>query len=397
MNNGSIAQPFAHPLYVMLKPAGAQCNLACEYCYYLEKEKLYDNSRRHLMSEELLERFTRQYIEAQTQREVLFTWHGGEALLRPISFYQKAIELQRRYARGHLIDNCIQTNGTLLTDEWCDFFRKNNWLVGLSIDGPEAFHDRYRRTRNGKPTFRKVMDAVSLLNRHGVEWNAMATVNAFNGDYPLEFYHFFKEINCHYIQFTPVVERDAQGKVTDYSVTPKQWGDFLCTLFDEWVTKDVGEYFIQLFDATLANWVGVTPGLCSMSGSCGHALVMEFNGDVYSCDHFVSPRHLLGNIHEKSITEMAYSKQQNKFGAMKNGHLPDQCRKCRWLFACHGECPKNRFVSCGEGQPALNYLCDGYRHFFEHVAPHMDFMKAELEADRAPANIMSLPPGSLSL
>lgn len=397
MNNGSIAQPFAHPLYVMLKPAGAQCNLACEYCYYLEKEKLYGNSRRHLMSEELLERFTRQYIEAQTQREVLFTWHGGEALLRPISFYQKAIELQRRYARGHLIDNCIQTNGTLLTDEWCDFFRRNNWLVGLSIDGPEAFHDRYRRTRNGKPTFRKVMDAVSLLNRHGVEWNAMATVNAFNGDHPLEFYHFFKEINCHYIQFTPVVERDAQGQVTDYSVTPKKWGDFLCTLFDEWVTKDVGEYFIQLFDATLANWVGVTPGLCSMSGSCGHALVMEFNGDVYSCDHFVSPRHLLGNIHEKSITEMAYSEQQNKFGAMKNGHLPDQCRKCRWLFACHGECPKNRFVSCGEGQPALNYLCDGYRHFFEHVAPHMDFMKAELEADRAPANIMSLPPGSLSL
>jgi uncharacterized protein len=193
------------------------------------------------------------------------------------------------------------------------------------------------------------------------------------------------------------VERDAQGQVTDYSVAPKQWGDFLCTLFDEWVTKDVGEYFIQLFDATLANWVGVTPGLCSMSGSCGHALVMEFNGDVYSCDHFVSPRHLLGNIHEKSITEMAYSEQQNKFGAMKNGHLPDQCRKCRWLFACHGECPKNRFVSCGEGQPALNYLCDGYRHFFEHVAPHMDFMKAELEADRAPANIMSLPPGSLSL
>ena len=380
--------PFARPLYVMLKPAGALCNLHCRYCYYLEKQQLYPAEEHPLLSEELLELFTRQYIEAQTMPQVLFTWHGGEALMRPISFYRKALELQRRYAHGRQIDNCLQTNGTLLTDEWCEFFRENNFLIGISIDGPQTFHDHYRTTRNGRPSWHEVMRGIRLLQRHNVEWNAMAVVNRFNADYPLEFYRFFKEIGCQYLQFTPIVERQG-GQVTDFSVTPEQWGRFLCTLYDEWVKEDVGRLFVQTFDATLANWAGVAPGVCSLSSMCGHAAVMEFNGDVYSCDHFVSPAYKLGNIRQQSLTSMMYGTQQHEFGQQKNGTLPRQCRECRFLFACHGECPKNRFVSDVYGEQGMNYLCRGYYQFFEHVAADMDFMKKELDEGRAPANIMN--------
>lgn len=397
--------PFAKPLYVMTKPVSSMCNLSCRYCYYLEKANLYrneDKAGRFTMSEDLLERFIRDYIESQTMPQVLFSWHGGEALMHPLSFYKRVVELQKRYARGVQIDNSIQTNGTLLTDEWCEFFRENGWLVGVSIDGPQEFHDEYRRNKMGQPSFRKVMQGINLLNKHGVEWNALAVVNDFNADYPLDFYNFFKEIDCRYIQFTPIVERlyphkDGRhlaspmdnGKVSlaDFSVSPEQWGEFLVTLFDEWVKEDVGKYFIQLFDATLANWVGQQPGVCTMARTCGHAGVMEYNGDVYSCDHFVFPEYKLGNIRTHTLVEMMYGERQQQFGMDKYAKLPAQCKNCEFLFACNGECPKNRFAFTADGEPGLNYLCSGYKRYFRHVAPYMDFMKQELEAGRPPANV----------
>lgn len=403
-----IANPFARPLYVMLKPVGAHCNLACQYCYYLEKSHLYDGVPRQVLSEELLERFIQEYIEAQTMDEVLFTWHGGEAFMRPVASYQRAMELQQRYAAGRTISNCIQTNGTLITEEWARFLHDNHWLVGVSIDGPQEFHDEFRRTPQGKPSWSRVMQGIQLLNKYQVEWNAMAVVNDYNADYPLDFYRFFRdELGCRYLQFTPIVERvhtHADGRhlahvrdegefaLADFSVTPEQWGRFLCEIFDEWVRKDVGEMYVQLFDATLANWVGVTPGVCSMARDCGHAAVMEFNGDVYSCDHFVFPEYKLGNIRQKTLVEMMYSPEQMAFGDMKQKSLPQQCRQCEWLFACNGECPKNRFARTPDGERGLNYLCQGYRRFFQHVAPYMDFMKDELNAGRAPANVMNFRP-----
>ena len=399
----NIATPFAKPLYVMLKPAGAHCNLACKYCYYLEKNNLYDKSHRHIMSDEMLEQFTREYIEAQTMPQVLFTWHGGEPLMRSIDFYKKALALQKKYARGRRIDNVIQTNGTMLTDEWCEFFAQNNWLVGISIDGPQEYHDHYRLTTTGNPSWQKVMHGIELLKKHHVEWNAMAVVNAYNADHPLEFYHFFKDNGCQYLQFTPIVERltkhqdgrtlasladDKEIPLADFSVTPEQWGNFLCAIFDEWVRNDVGKMFVEIFDCTLANWMGVLPGICAYSKNCGHAGVMEHNGDVYSCDHFVFPEYKLGNIRDHTLIEMLYGDKQHAFSRLKHTSLPRQCKECDMEFACHGECPKNRFEKDKYGEPGLNYLCKGYYQYYSHVAPYMDFMKRELQAQRPPANIM---------
>ena len=403
--NDNIATPFAKPLYVMLKPAGAHCNLACKYCYYLEKNNLYQNSNHHLMSDEMLEQFTREYIEAQTMPQVLFTWHGGEPLMRSIDFYKKALALQKKYAHGKQIDNVIQTNGTLLTDEWCEFFAKNHWLVGISIDGPQEYHDHYRVTPAGKPSWEKVMQGIQLLKKHRVEWNAMAVVNAYNAEHPLEFYHFFRDNGCQYLQFTPIVERltehedgrtlasladDREIPLADASVTPQQWGNFLCTIFDDWVRHDVGKTFVEIFDCTLANWMGVLPGICAYSKECGHAGVMEHNGDVYSCDHFVFPEYKLGNIREQSLIDMLYGEKQQAFSRLKHTSLPRQCKECDIEFACHGECPKNRFEKDKYGEPGLNYLCQGYYQYYTHVAPYMDFMKRELLAQRPPANIMNV-------
>lgn len=403
--NDNIATPFAKPLYVMLKPAGAHCNLACKYCYYLEKNNLYQNSHRHLMSDEMLEQFTREYIEAQTMPQVLFTWHGGEPLMRSIDFYKKALALQKKYSHGKQIDNVIQTNGTLLTDEWCEFFAKNHWLVGISIDGPQEYHDHYRVTPAGKPSWEKVMQGISLLKKHRVVWNAMAVVNAYNAEHPLEFYHFFRDNGCQYLQFTPIVERltehedgrtlasladDREIPLADASVTPQQWGNFLCTIFDDWVRHDVGKTFVEIFDCTLANWMGVLPGICAYSKECGHAGVMEHNGDVYSCDHFVFPEYKLGNIREQSLIDMLYGEKQQAFSRLKHTSLPRQCKECDMEFACHGECPKNRFEKDKYGEPGLNYLCQGYYQYYTHVSPYMDFMKRELLAQRPPANIMNV-------
>ena len=403
--NDNIANPFAKPLYVMLKPAGAHCNLACKYCYYLEKNKLYPTAQRHLMSDEMLEQFTREYIEAQTMNQVLFTWHGGEPLLRSIDFYRKALSLQQKYAGGRHIDNVIQTNGTLLTDEWCEFFAQNHWLVGISIDGPQPDHDHYRLTAAGKPSWKKVMQGIKLLKKHGVEWNAMAVVNAYNANHPLEFYRFFKENGCQFLQFTPIVERQTRYEdgrtlasladkneipLSEASVTPEQWGYFLCAIFDEWVRKDVGKIFVEIFDCTLANWMGVSPGICAYSKECGHAGVMEHNGDVYSCDHFVFPEYKLGNIRDHSLIDMLYGEQQQEFSRLKHSSLPRQCKECDMEFACHGECPKNRFMKDKYGDSGLNYLCPGYYHYYQHVAPYMDYMKQELMAQRPPSNIMKV-------
>ena len=405
MMNDNIATPFAKPLYVMLKPAGAHCNLACKYCYYLEKNNLYQNTPRHLMSDEMLEQFTREYIEAQTMPQVLFTWHGGEPLMRSIDFYKKALALQKKYAHGKQIDNVIQTNGTLLTDEWCEFFAQNHWLVGISIDGPQEYHDHYRVTPAGKPSWEKVMQGISLLKKHRVEWNAMAVVNAYNAEHPLEFYHFFRDNGCQYLQFTPIVERLTEHEdgrtlasladnreipLADASVTPEQWGNFLCTIFDDWVRHDVGKMFVEIFDCTLANWMGVLPGICAYSKECGHAGVMEHNGDVYSCDHFVFPEYKLGNIRDQSLIDMLYGEKQQAFSRLKHTSLPRQCKECDMEFACHGECPKNRFEKDKYGEPGLNYLCQGYYQYYTHVAPYMDFMKRELLAQRPPANIMNV-------
>lgn len=403
--NDNIANPFAKPLYVMLKPAGAHCNLACKYCYYLEKNKLYPTAQRHLMSDEMLEQFTREYIEAQTMNQVLFTWHGGEPLLRSIDFYRKAISLQQKYAGGRRIDNVIQTNGTLLTDEWCEFFAQNHWLVGISIDGPQPDHDHYRLTAAGKPSWKKVMQGIKLLKKHGVEWNAMAVVNAYNANHPLEFYRFFKENGCQFLQFTPIVERLTRHEdgrtlasladkdeisLSEASVAPEQWGYFLCAIFDEWVRKDVGKIFVEIFDCTLANWMGISPGICAYSKECGHAGVMEHNGDVYSCDHFVFPEYKLGNIRDHSLIDMLYGEQQQEFSRLKHSSLPRQCKECDMEFACHGECPKNRFMKDKYGDSGLNYLCPGYYHYYQHVAPYMDYMKQELMSQRPPSNIMKV-------
>lgn len=405
MMNDNIANPFAKPLYVMLKPAGAHCNLACKYCYYLEKNKLYPTAQRHLMSDEMLEQFTREYIEAQTMNQVLFTWHGGEPLLRSIDFYRKAISLQQKYAGGRRIDNVIQTNGTLLTDEWCEFFAQNHWLVGISIDGPQPDHDHYRLTAAGKPSWKKVMQGIKLLKKHGVEWNAMAVVNAYNANHPLEFYRFFKENGCQFLQFTPIVERltrhedgrtlasladKVEISLSEASVAPEQWGYFLCAIFDEWVRKDVGKIFVEIFDCTLANWMGISPGICAYSKECGHAGVMEHNGDVYSCDHFVFPEYKLGNIRDHSLIDMLYGEQQQEFSRLKHSSLPRQCKECDMEFACHGECPKNRFMKDKYGDSGLNYLCPGYYHYYQHVAPYMDYMKQELMSQRPPSNIMKV-------
>lgn len=390
-------------MYVMLKPAGSLCNLACDYCYYTEKKNLYPGRQQQLLSDEMLERFVKEYIETHPAPNVLFTWHGGEPMMRPISFYRRALELQRKYAGGHQVDNVFQTNGTLITPEWARFFRDNGFLVGVSIDGPQDIHDAYRRSRSRRPSFVQVMRGIDTLNHYGVEWNAMAVVNNLSGSRPLEFYHFFKEIGCHYIQFTPIVERfyrhpdgrhlaspidSAVAEVAPFSVTPEMWGEFLCTIFDEWVKNDVGEYFVQLFDATLAGWMGVIPGLCSLAETCGHATAMEWNGDLYACDHYVFPEFRLGNIAERSLSSMMQSEELRRFGRGKRDLLTQQCRECEYLFACHGECPRLRFAKSADGQAGHNYLCSGYHRFFSHAAPYMDFMKRQLQHELPPAEVM---------
>ena len=405
MSKTILFNPLSMPTYVMAKPVGSICNLNCSYCYYLEKENLYGNRKSFHMSDETLERYIKSYIEAQPVPEVLFTWHGGETLLRDLAFYRKVIALQKKYGRGRKIDNSLQTNGTLLNDDWCKFFKENNFLIGISIDGPEHCHDFYRKNKGGQPTFKKVMKGVELLQKHEVEFNTLSVINNYNVEFPLEIYNFFKEIGSTYMQFAPIVERmteeqrpdglkllppssDYEGTLAPWTVDARKFGQFYIKIFDEWVRNDVGKFYIQIFDATLANTVGEQPGCCIYAETCGHASVMEFNGDVYACDHYVFPEYKIGNVKTHTIYEMMFSENQLRFGADKRDLLPTQCRECEFLKLCNGECPKNRIIKTSTGEPGLNYLCAGFKAYYRHTKPYMEFMANELFFKRPPSNVM---------
>lgn len=406
------AQKIAGPLAfnIMLKPAGSLCNLDCNYCYYLDKADIYDGKEPR-MSYEMLEKVIREYIEANEVPQVCFNWHGGEPLVLGIDFYRKALELEKKYGQGKEILNTIQTNGTLVNAQWAQFFRENNFLVGISIDGPEDIHNRFRKDKGGAPTFDKVMRAIELFRLYGVEFNTMTTVNRASEGRGLEVYQFLKSIGSRYMQFMPVVEHvvypvspsgkvmksarphivapDTPGAViAPWCVHDVEYGKFLCSIFDYWVRNDVGQYFVGQFDATLACWCGVQPGTCVFGQTCGGNSVIEHNGDLYPCDHFVYPGMKLGNIAEKSIREMMESPAQVKFGIDKRNSLPTRCLRCEFLFACNGECPKHRFNTTEKGETGLNALCYGYKMFYSHAAPYMDKMKELLLQEKSPALVM---------
>jgi len=381
--------------HLLAKPTGAICNLDCAYCFFLSKEMLYPGSR-FRMADELLETYIRQLIESHRTPEVMVAWQGGEPTLMGLDFFRRSIELERRYARpGQRITNTIQTNGTLLDDEWGAFLKENGFLVGISIDGPREMHDAYRVDKGGKPTFDRVMTGLGYLQEHGVEWNALTTVHAANGDQGREVYRFLRDgCGASFIQFIPIVERPAPGgiptgsDVTDRSITAEGYGRFLIDVFEEWVRRDVGEVYVQMFDMALANWHGVPPGLCVHSETCGLALALEHNGDLYSCDHFVESEHLLGNINDTHMLELVASPRQRDFGRDKRDALPLYCLRCDVRFACRGGCPKDRFVRTPDGEPGLNYLCAGLKAFFHHVDGPMRMMSELLRETRAPAEIV---------
>jgi len=381
--------------HLLAKPTGALCNLGCKYCFFLSKKDLYPDSS-FRMTDELLENYIRQYIEAQKAPLATIAWQGGEPTLMGLDFFRKSVQYEQKFRRPNMIiQNTMQTNGTLLDDEWCEFFRENNFLIGLSLDGPRELHDAYRVDKTGRPTFDRVMRAAKLLRHHKVDYNILTTVHAANAEHPLEVYRFLRdEVKADFIQFIPIVERDNDtgfqegDTVTDRSVKADQYGRFLISVFNEWVQKDVGRVFVQIFDVALAAWAGAPPGICAFSETCGTAMAMEHNGDIYSCDHFVEPKYFLGNINEKSMARMASSKKQKKFGQDKLDGLPEYCRRCDFRFVCNGECPKNRFIKTSDGEPGLNYLCAGYREFFRHIDGPMRFMAHELRCGRAPAGIM---------
>ncbi len=391
-------------LHVIAKPIGPICNLRCAYCFYLEKEALYPKGEPWKMSEETLEAYVRQYIEAQPDSvdQIDFAFQGGEPTLLGLDFFRRVVELQAEYTPpGKRIHNSLQTNGVLLDDAWCEFLREHNFLVGLSIDGPVNLHDKYRRDKQGRGTFEQVTRAMRCLFRHGVEFNALACVNRTNGDHPVRVYRFLRDAGIQFIQFIPIVEplgdvrlegapagEKPERLVSQRSVLPDQLGRFLITVFEEWVRSDVGRVFVRDFDQALAAWAGAGASLCIYTKECGRATAIEHNGDLYSCDHFVDPDHRLGNVHEMPIKELANSPRQEQFGRGKWEKLPGYCRRCDVLFACYGACPKDRFLRSPEGEPGLNYLCQGYKTFFTHIAPYMQFMAGELRAGRAAAGIM---------
>ena len=402
--------------HIMTKPSGAICNLDCKYCYFLSKEMMYPGSR-FRMADELLETFIRQYIEAQPVPEVTFAWQGGEPALTGLNFFKRAIHYQQKHARsGMTIHNALQTNGTLLDDDWCQFFKEHDFLIGISIDGPQELHDAYRVNKGGAGSFKQVMRGWRLLVEHGVEYNILCTVHAANQDHPLDVYRFFRdELKTQFIQFIPIIERvttqilplanlgwserdggerplyvQSGDQVTDRSVNARKYGEFLITIFDEWVRRDVGQVYVQMFDVALGAWLRQPGNLCVFAPTCGKALALEHNGDLFSCDHFVEPDFLLGNIQSDHMLELVSSEKQRQFGEDKQAALPRYCRKCEVRFACHGGCPKNRFIHTPDGQPGLNYLCTGYKTFFNHVDRPMKKMANLLQQRRPPATIMAM-------
>lgn len=377
----------------MVKPVGSLCNMRCKYCYYLDKAALYDY-RQPQMDDRLLESYIRANIEGNNSPVIAFAWHGGEPLLAGKEFFRKAVALQQRYAEGKRVENSIQTNGLLVDDEWCQIFRDNNFLVGVSIDGPEHIHDAHRVDAGGNPTFARVMKGIERLYRNRVEYNTLTTVNIHSEGRGAEVYKFLRQISV-FMQFLPVAELLCDGRVQSpenegadvapWSVSAKGFGQFMCDIFDIWVKNDVGRRYVQFFDATLALMVGVQPSVCSLCETCGSGLTVEHNGDVYCCDHFVYPQYKIGNIHTDRLADLAYCDRQFEFGVAKRALLPRECRHCKFYNLCHGECPKHRFIADNTGEYGKNYLCDGYRMFYEHTESAMMRMK-QLILDGKPAS-----------
>lgn len=373
--------------HVMTKPRGPICNLDCRYCYYLRKESMYPGSG-FRMSDEVLEEFVRQYIESQNTPEVTFAWQGGEPTLMGLEFFRKAVDFQEKYRKpGTRIANAFQTNGTRLDDSWCSFFKDHEFLIGLSVDGPQRLHDAYRVDKGGKPSFNSVMKGFELLKKHEVEFNILTTVHAANASHPLAVYRFVRDtLGVDYLQFIPIIERvqNADGsysnKVKPHSVTGEQYGRFLIEIFDEWMQRDVGRMFVQIFEVALARWSGMRAGLCVFEETCGNAVAMEHNGDVFSCDHFVEPDYKLGNFMETPLTDLVRSERQARFGLAKRDDLPKVCRECEVRFVCNGGCPKNRFIRTLGGEPGLNYLCAGYKAFFRRINRPMQILASGLKA-----------------
>jgi uncharacterized protein len=387
--------------HLLAKPTGAICNLDCAYCFFLEKEHLYPGSR-FRMPDDVLERYIRQLIEAHQTDQVTIAWQGGEPTLMGLDFFRRAVELADKYRRpGMTFLHTMQTNGTLLDDAWCEFLKANDFLIGISIDGPREMHDLYRVDKGGAPTFDRVMRGLRLLQKHGVEYNILTTVNSANSEHPLEVYRFLRdEAGTTWMQFIPVVERiEGEGRamiqrgstVSERTVGAEQFGRFLSTIFDEWVRHDVGRVFVQTFEAAGRNWYGLdSSGMCVFNATCGVGLAIEHNGDLYSCDHFVEPDYLLGNINEQHMVELVASPAQRKFGQDKLDALPQYCRDCDVRFACHGECPKNRFIETPDGEPGLNYLCAGYKHFFHHIGYPMQVITGLLRRGRPASEVMGI-------
>ena len=393
--------------HVMTKPIGPVCNLDCRYCFYLEKEKLYPGKTHFRMNDEVLEQYVRQHIEAQDVPEISFAWQGGEPTLMGLEFFRRVVELQKKYANAKRITNAFQTNGTLLDDAWCEFFKANEFLIGLSIDGPREIHDRYRVDKKGGATFDAVMRGMGFLKKHNVDFNALCVVNRVNAKKPLEVYRFLRDEGSGFIQFIPLVERSrgteglAQppgrataetqaSPVTPWSVEPPAFGEFLCAIFDEWVRRDVGRAFVQLFDVQLGIWMGMPASLCVFAETCGGAMALEHNGDLYACDHYVYPEYKLGNVMDTGMRALVDSEQQRRFGQDKRDSLPKYCRHCDLRFACNGECPKHRFMKTPDGESGLNYLCAGYKRFFHHIDPCMTAMGQLLRQGRPASAIMPM-------
>jgi uncharacterized protein len=386
--------------HVMAKPTGAICNLDCAYCYFLSKESLYPGSS-FRMSGEVMESYVRQIIEAHSTPEVTIAWQGGEPTLMGLDFYRRAVEAVKRCQKpGTTIQHTIQTNGILLDAAWCEFLRENHFLVGISVDGPRELHDAYRKDKGGQGTWGRVIKALRLMQRERVEFNVLCTVNSVNSEHPVTVYRFFRDdLKARYLQFIPIVERindngltllQQGNRVTGRSVKPEQYGRFLIEIFDEWVRRDVGSVFVQTIDGVLAAWVHGNSSLCVFRRTCGDGVALEHNGDLYSCDHFVEPQYLLGNILHTPLVQLVNSEQQRKFGDDKRDGLPEYCRECKFLFECHGECPKNRFTATPDGEPGLNYLCAGLKAYFAHVDGCMQIMSNLLRQGRPASEIMGL-------
>jgi uncharacterized protein len=383
-------------MHVMVKPTGSLCNLDCTYCYYLSKQELLGRPAQWRISDEVLETFIRQYFESQNDKEVVFSWQGGEPTLLGLEFFRKVVELEKKYCPSHVrCENDLQTNGTLLDDAWCEFLHRENFLVGLSLDGPKHLHDAYRRDKSGKGSFDRVLRAAKLLRKHKVNFATLSCVNRLTVRHPLRVYRFLRdEVGSKRIQFIPIVEPigfrrvapqrwderfmprlgDSAARpgnpgsaVEDWCVDPDDWGEFLCKVFDEWYRKDLGRIYVNYFEAAVETWMGHASPLCTHAPMCGKGLALERDGSLYACDHYVYPEYRTGNISEKLLSAMAFSEMQERFGRAKEGMLPEYCRKCPYLFTCFGECPKNRFIKTPDGQAGLNYLCSGWKRFFSHI------------------------------